>query len=155
MSSRRQKDLRAACDSVEQAITARQTTRSAKARGRDDKYLAPFRLACDTRSAKIVSKALDCMQKLMAYGYLRGRRLVPWGRGGSAAAAADRTHHRHSVRSKTPPTRMCSSRSSRPLSRHVQPLRSARQLAQAVQACYHIHLESRFPINQSTAKGTS
>ncbi|XP_037068688.1 brefeldin A-inhibited guanine nucleotide-exchange protein 2-like [Pollicipes pollicipes] len=39
---------------------------------RADKYLLPFELACQSKSAKIIVTALDCLQKLIAYGHLTG-----------------------------------------------------------------------------------
>lgn len=36
-----------------------------------------LKLACQSRSSRIVIIALDCIQKLVAYGYLRGTRLDP------------------------------------------------------------------------------
>ncbi|KIH56301.1 hypothetical protein ANCDUO_13519 [Ancylostoma duodenale] len=38
-----------------------------------DRYFLPFELACKSRSPKIVITALDCLQKLIAYGHLTGR----------------------------------------------------------------------------------
>ena len=35
-----------------------------------DKYFEPLRLACYSQSAKIMCTSLDCIQKLVAYGYL-------------------------------------------------------------------------------------
>ena len=35
-----------------------------------EKYFQPFELACHSRSPKIVVYALDCLQKLIAYGHL-------------------------------------------------------------------------------------
>ncbi|XP_024084043.1 brefeldin A-inhibited guanine nucleotide-exchange protein 1 isoform X3 [Cimex lectularius] len=37
-----------------------------------EKYFLPFELACQSRSPKIVVTALDCLQKLIAYGHLTG-----------------------------------------------------------------------------------
>lgn len=79
MTSRKHKDLRDACDTVNAAIAERQkATQDTKHREDDDadKYFQPFKLACECKVAKITSKSLDCLQKLMAYGYLKGRRLV-------------------------------------------------------------------------------
>ncbi|XP_043188621.1 brefeldin A-inhibited guanine nucleotide-exchange protein 1-like isoform X1 [Amphibalanus amphitrite] len=42
-----------------------------------DKYLLPFELACQSKSAKIIVTALDCLQKLIAYGHLTGDRPDP------------------------------------------------------------------------------
>lgn len=35
-----------------------------------EKYFLPFELACQSKSARIVVTALDCLQKLIAYGHL-------------------------------------------------------------------------------------
>ncbi|XP_013083903.2 brefeldin A-inhibited guanine nucleotide-exchange protein 1-like isoform X2 [Biomphalaria glabrata] len=37
-----------------------------------DKYFLPFELACQSKCARIVNIALDCLQKLIAYGHLTG-----------------------------------------------------------------------------------
>lgn len=37
-----------------------------------DKYFLPFELACQSKSPRIVNTALDCLQKLIAYGHLTG-----------------------------------------------------------------------------------
>ncbi|XP_068119264.1 brefeldin A-inhibited guanine nucleotide-exchange protein 2 [Hyperolius riggenbachi] len=37
-----------------------------------DKYFLPFELSCQTKSPRIVSTALDCLQKLIAYGHITG-----------------------------------------------------------------------------------
>ena len=38
-----------------------------------DRYFLPFELACQSKSPRIVVTALDCLQKLIAYGHLTGR----------------------------------------------------------------------------------
>ena len=37
-----------------------------------DKYFLPFELACQSKCPRIVNTALDCIQKLIAYGHLTG-----------------------------------------------------------------------------------
>lgn len=37
-----------------------------------DKYFLPFELACQSKTPRIVVTALDCLQKLIAYGHLTG-----------------------------------------------------------------------------------
>lgn len=37
-----------------------------------DKYFHPFRLACESKSPRVIRTALDCLQKLMAHGHLKG-----------------------------------------------------------------------------------
>jgi len=71
-----------------------------------DKFFEPFRLACESKVPKIMEAALDAIQKLVAYGYLRGTATVifagtgsaglhcsgsaPAGEGGLSAAGATR-----------------------------------------------------------------
>lgn len=38
-----------------------------------NKYFHPFRLACESKSARIVQTAVDGLQKLMAYGHITGQ----------------------------------------------------------------------------------
>ncbi|OUC48242.1 Sec7 domain protein [Trichinella nativa] len=42
-----------------------------------DHYFLPFELACSSKSTKIVVIALDCLQKLIAYGHLTGNSADP------------------------------------------------------------------------------
>lgn len=37
-----------------------------------EKYFLPFELACQSKTPRIVVTALDCLQKLIAYGHLTG-----------------------------------------------------------------------------------
>lgn len=37
-----------------------------------EKYFLPFDLACQSKTPRIVVTALDCLQKLIAYGHLTG-----------------------------------------------------------------------------------
>ena len=37
-----------------------------------EKYFLPFELACQSKAPRIVVTALDCLQKLIAYGHLTG-----------------------------------------------------------------------------------
>ncbi|XP_071807234.1 brefeldin A-inhibited guanine nucleotide-exchange protein 1-like isoform X1 [Asterias amurensis] len=37
-----------------------------------DRYFLPFELACQSKAPRIVNTALDCLQKLIAYGHLTG-----------------------------------------------------------------------------------
>lgn len=46
-------------------------------RGDIERSFYVLKLACQSRSSRIVIIALDCIQKLVAYGYLRGTRLDP------------------------------------------------------------------------------
>jgi hypothetical protein len=41
-----------------------------------DRFFLPLKLACESKVAKCMEVALDCMQKLIAYGYLRGNSAI-------------------------------------------------------------------------------
>jgi len=49
-----------------------------------DKFFEPFKLACESKVPKIMEAALDAIQKLVAYGYLRGTATVTFAGPGSA-----------------------------------------------------------------------
>jgi brefeldin A-inhibited guanine nucleotide-exchange protein len=159
MTSRKHKDLRDACDAVNAAIADRQNTATKSEDDDADKYFQPFRLACECRVAKITSKSLDCLQKLMAYGYLKGRRLV--------------TDRDESGQPRQRPLvaliveTICACKASSDENVQLQVIKALltavtcnhcevheTSLLKAVQACYHIHLESRSAVNRTTAKGT-
>ena len=64
------KDLRAACDgALEQLAAAKGDGRLGESAAQ---YFEPLRLACESQHAPAMEEALDCVQKLIAYGYLRG-----------------------------------------------------------------------------------
>ena len=76
LTSRKHKSLWNACDKTSKAIngnkpidsTSSVTVSSPKVSA--DTYFRPFQIACRTKNAKVISAALDYMQKLIAYGYL-------------------------------------------------------------------------------------
>ena len=78
LSSRKHKELRTACDETTRAIEEKKRVLKSKLAVdiNADKYFLPFQLACKTNNAKMISAALDCMQKLIAYGYLLGEAIV-------------------------------------------------------------------------------
>eukprot|EP01137_Pigoraptor_chileana_P033942 Opistho-2@25725 len=49
-----------------------QTESSAINYSNADKYFRPFELACQSKNPRIICTSLDCLQKLIAYGHLRG-----------------------------------------------------------------------------------
>ena len=165
MTSRKHKDLREACDGVNAAVAERQKLAAenggTKVRDDDDadKYFEPFRLACNCKVAKITSKSLDCLQKLMAYGYLKGRRLV--------TDRDDSGQPRQRPLVALIVETICSCKTSTDENVQLQVIKALltavtcnhcevheTSLLKAVQACYHIHLESRSAVNRTTAKGT-
>ena len=71
-SSRKHKPLRDAAQLVLDELAAASQSRSQAALNDADRFFLPLKLACETKVAKLMELALDCMQKLIAYGYLRG-----------------------------------------------------------------------------------
>jgi brefeldin A-inhibited guanine nucleotide-exchange protein len=41
--------------------------------GETERYFLPLRLACESKVARVMEVALHCIQKLIAYGYVRGK----------------------------------------------------------------------------------
>jgi len=165
MTSRKHKELREACDATNAAIAERQKVPAPKGKGREedddaDKYFEPFRLACGrSMPAKITSKSLDCLQKLMAYGYLKGRRLV------TDNDESGQPRQRPLVAVIVETIWACKTSTDENVQLQViKALLTAvtcnhcevheASLLKAVQACYHIHLESKSAVNRTTAKGT-
>uniref|UniRef100_A0A1I7X1I9 SEC7 domain-containing protein n=1 Tax=Heterorhabditis bacteriophora TaxID=37862 RepID=A0A1I7X1I9_HETBA len=120
-----------------------------------DRYFLPFELACKSKSPKIVIIALDCLQKLIAYGHLTGR--------GADSSNPDRLLIDRIVEA------ICSSFSGQGTDEAVllQIIKAILavvlsntcevhegSLLMAVRTCFTIYLASKSPINQATAKGT-
>ncbi|ETN86107.1 Sec7 domain protein [Necator americanus] len=120
-----------------------------------DRYFLPFELACRSRSPKIVITALDCLQKLIAYGHLTGR--------GADSSNPDRKLIDRIVEA------ICSSfvgqgTDEAVLLQIIKALLAVvltnncevheGSLLLAVRTCFTIFLATKSPINQSTAKGT-
>jgi hypothetical protein len=49
-----------------------------------------MKLACETKTAKMVTPALDSLHKLMAFGFVHGHMTVPEDLAGTAVKAIDR-----------------------------------------------------------------
>ncbi|KJH41584.1 hypothetical protein DICVIV_12443 [Dictyocaulus viviparus] len=120
-----------------------------------DRYFLPFELACRSKSPKIVITALDCLQKLIAYGHLTGR--------GADSSNPDRKLIDRIVEA------ICSSFIGQGTDEAVllQIIKAILavvltnncevhegSLLLAVRTCFTIFLATKSPINQSTAKGT-
>lgn len=143
-----------------------------------DKYFLPFKLACETESSKLMDISLDCIQKMIAYNYLRGAELVdtkvyPYK---STDAKAKRRDSVDNAKSKARERRRladvvievindCSMYEHDKV--QLQVIKAfltavtsntmkvhAHNLLMGVRACYHIYLTSRSTANQTTAKGT-
>lgn len=120
-----------------------------------DRYFLPFELACQSKCPRIVVAALDCLQKLIAYGHLAGD--IP-----------DSTEPNKKLLDRIVET-ICSCFLGVQTDEGVQlqiikALLTAvtsnscevheGTLLQAVRTCYNIYLASRNLINQTTAKAT-
>ncbi|KAJ1349822.1 hypothetical protein KIN20_005473 [Parelaphostrongylus tenuis] len=120
-----------------------------------DRYFLPFELACKSKSPKIVITALDCLQKLIAYGHLTGR--------GADSSNPDRKLIDRIVEA------ICSSFIGQGTDEAVllQIIKAIlavvlanncevheASLLLAVRTCFTIFLATKSPINQSTAKAT-
>jgi len=70
----RHPEIKAACDRALAKIAQVKKKASAPRSQREnaEQYWEPFKLACESQNAHIMEEALDCLQKLIAYGYLRG-----------------------------------------------------------------------------------
>uniref|UniRef100_A0A915PU37 SEC7 domain-containing protein n=1 Tax=Setaria digitata TaxID=48799 RepID=A0A915PU37_9BILA len=120
-----------------------------------DRYFLPFDLACHSKSPRIVIIALDCLQKLIAYGHLVGN--------GIDVTNPDRLLIDRIVEA------ICSPFNGPNTDEGVQlqilkailavvlaPTCEVHRatLLLAVRTCFNIYLASRSPINQSTAKAS-
>lgn len=120
-----------------------------------EKYFLPFELACQSKASRIVVTALDCLQKLIAYGHLTGN--VP-----------DSTTQKKFLIDRIVET-ICSCFSGPTTdegvqlqiikalltvvtSQHVQVHEGT--LLTAVRTCYNIYLASKNLVNQTTARAT-
>lgn len=120
-----------------------------------EKYFLPFELACQSKASRIVVTALDCLQKLIAYGHLTGN--IP-----------DSTTPRKLLIDRIVET-ICSCFTGPQTDEGVQ-LQIIKALLTvitsqhvevhegtvllAVRTCYNIYLASKNLINQTTAKAT-
>ena len=120
-----------------------------------EKYFLPFELGCQSKSPKIVVSALDCIQKLVAYGHLTGNRPDP------------RNPQRLLVDCIVETTCSCFSGPSTDEGVQLQIIKALLTLVTskscqvhgssillAVRTCYNIYLGSKNLVNQTTAKAT-
>ncbi|KAK3091259.1 hypothetical protein FSP39_018373 [Pinctada imbricata] len=120
-----------------------------------DKYFLPFELACKSKCPRIVNTALDCLQKLIAYGHLTGN-------------APDSTNPGKRLIDRIVET-ICGCFNGPQTDEGVQ-LQIIKALLtvvtsntceihegtvlQTVRTCYNIYLASKNLVNQTTAKAT-
>ncbi|KAJ8265237.1 hypothetical protein COCON_G00143360 [Conger conger] len=120
-----------------------------------DKYVLPFELACQSKSPRIVSTSLDCLQKLIAYGHITGNApdsSVPGKR------LIDRLVETVCNCFQGPQTdegvqlQIIKALLTAVTSPHIEIHEGTVLLT--VRTCYNIYLASRNLINQTTAKAT-
>uniref|UniRef100_A0A914USB7 SEC7 domain-containing protein n=1 Tax=Plectus sambesii TaxID=2011161 RepID=A0A914USB7_9BILA len=120
-----------------------------------DRYFLPFELACQSKSPKIVVTALDCLQKLIAYGHLVGKspdnvnpqrllidRIVE-----AICAPFSGPHTDETVQ-----LQIIKALLAVVISNTCEVHEGT--LLLAVRTCFNIYLASKSAINQATAKGT-
>ncbi|KAL6120135.1 arfgef2 [Pungitius sinensis] len=120
-----------------------------------DKYVLPFELACQSKSPRIVSTSLDCLQKLIAYGHITGN--APDGRT-PGKRLIDRLMETVCNCFQGPQTdegvqlQIIKALLTAVTSPHIEIHEGTVLLT--VRTCYNIYLASRNLINQTTAKAT-
>ncbi|KAI4886422.1 hypothetical protein NFI96_015350 [Prochilodus magdalenae] len=120
-----------------------------------DKYVLPFELACQSKSPRIVSTSLDCLQKLIAYGHITGN--AP-DSGAPGKRLIDRLVETICNCFQGPQTdegvqlQIIKVLLTAVTSPHIEIHEGTILLA--VRTCYNIYLASRNLINQTTAKAT-
>ncbi|KAM6924943.1 brefeldin A-inhibited guanine nucleotide-exchange protein 2-like [Xenentodon cancila] len=120
-----------------------------------DKYVVPFELACQSKSPRIVSTSLDCLQKLIAYGHITGN--APDSRT-PGKRLIDRLLETICNCFQGPQTdegvqlQIIKALLTAVTSPHIEIHEGTVLLT--VRTCYNIYLASRNLINQTTAKAT-
>ncbi|XP_031422600.1 brefeldin A-inhibited guanine nucleotide-exchange protein 2 isoform X2 [Clupea harengus] len=120
-----------------------------------DKYVLPFELACQSKSPRIVSTSLDCLQKLLAYGHITGNAADSSAPG---KRLIDRLMETVCNCFQGPQTdegvqlQIIKALLTAVTSPHIEIHEGSILLT--VRTCYNIYLASRNLINQTTAKAT-
>ncbi|XP_019365433.1 PREDICTED: brefeldin A-inhibited guanine nucleotide-exchange protein 2 isoform X2 [Gavialis gangeticus] len=120
-----------------------------------DKYFLPFELACQSKSPRIVSTSLDCLQKLIAYGHITGN--AP-DSGAPGKRLIDRIVEIICNCFQGPQTdegvqlQIIKALLTAVTSPYIEIHEGT--ILQTVRTCYNIYLASKNLINQTTAKAT-
>lgn len=120
-----------------------------------DKYFLPFELACQSKCNRIVNTALDCLQKLIAYGHLTGN------------TADSTTPGKRLIDRIVETICVCFNGPQTDEGVQLQIIKALLTVVtsnnceihegtvlQAVRTCYNIYLASKNLVNQTTAKAT-
>ncbi|TKR93853.1 hypothetical protein L596_008231 [Steinernema carpocapsae] len=120
-----------------------------------DAFFLPFELACQSKTPRIVANALDCLQKLIAYGHLMGQ--TP-DAANPERLLVDRIIEAICYTFQGPHTD--DNVQLQILKGLLTAVMSAtcevhdKTLLLCVKTCFNIYLTSKTPVNNSTAKGT-
>ncbi|KAJ1123190.1 hypothetical protein NDU88_001663, partial [Pleurodeles waltl] len=120
-----------------------------------DQYFIPFELACQSKSPRIVSTSLDCLQKLIAYGHITGN--AP-DSGSPGKRLIDRIVETVCNCFQGPQTdegvqlQIIKALLTAVTSPYIEIHEGT--ILQSVRTCYNIYLASKNLINQTTAKAT-
>uniref|UniRef100_A0A4W3IGZ6 ARF guanine nucleotide exchange factor 2 n=1 Tax=Callorhinchus milii TaxID=7868 RepID=A0A4W3IGZ6_CALMI len=120
-----------------------------------DKYFLPFELACQSKSPRIISTSLDCLQKLIAYGHITGNAPDSTKTG---KRLIDRIMETICGCFQGPQTdegvqlQIIKALLTAVTSTHIEIHEGT--ILQTVRTCYNIYLASKNLINQTTAKAT-
>lgn len=120
-----------------------------------DQYFLPFELACQSKSPRVVSTSLDCLQKLIAYGHITGN--AP-DSGAPGKRLIDRIVETVCNCFQGPQTdegvqlQIIKALLTAVTSPHIEIHEGT--ILQTVRTCYNIYLASKNLINQTTAKAT-
>ncbi|TNM86324.1 hypothetical protein fugu_006554 [Takifugu bimaculatus] len=120
-----------------------------------EKYVLPFELACQSKSPRIVSTSLDCLQKLIAYGHITGNALdsrMPGKRLIDRLVETICNCFQGTQTDEGVQLQIIKALLTIVTSPHIEIHEGTVLLT--VRTCYNIYLASRNLINQTTAKAT-
>jgi len=154
-SSRRDTEFRDAADLVIRTIQENAAKPNRPPDDGDaDKYFRPFQLACDIKTSKIRMNALDCIEKMISFGYLHGTMKI-------------KQNNVDKLLVDIIIDAVCSCRDDKDEQVQLQVIKALHtaissptvkvqdtSLTNAIRACYHICLNSRNQVNKNTAKAT-
>eukprot|EP00761_Pharyngomonas_kirbyi_P013864 gb/GECH01013893.1/.p1 GENE.gb/GECH01013893.1/~~gb/GECH01013893.1/.p1 ORF type:complete len:1618 (+),score=375.39 gb/GECH01013893.1/:1-4854(+) len=145
---RKQNELRAACNSALETLTkeGRQSIENNPAQ-----FFTPFKIACETTQPKIIEAAIDCIQKLIVYGYVTDK--VMYNENHSLTEIVIQTVCKCYEQPENVQLQVIKALSTAVTTDTCNVQGAILRLA--VQTCFRIQLLSRnHPVNRGTAKGT-
>lgn len=125
-----------------------------------EKHFLPFELSCKSKSTKIVITALDCIQKLTAYGHIKGNCLDPRSQGKLLIDTIVDTvcdcYNYDEVYGTTTTDEGIQLQIMKALLTLAtsQCELHGKSLLKVIRTCFNIYLGSKNPVNRTTAKAT-